>query len=133
MKMIIAEKIREIKELKVKESMSRDEATKVGKFSIVCVLFVQSPYTFLAQHFHRVQSGRIDHQEQSRVLKCMSLPPEEYRMDSTTEAYKNGLQKFLINKKLFTAKSIEEARDELIEAEKELLHFEDKISMELKF
>ena len=80
-----------------------------------------------------MQSRRIDHQEQSRVLKCMSLPPEEYRMDSTTEAYKNGLQKFLINKKLFTAKSIEEARDELNEAEKELLHFEDKISKELKF
>ena len=53
-------------------------------------------------------------------------------MDSTTEVYKNGLQKFLINKKLFTAKSIEEARDELNEAEKELLHFEDKISKELK-
>ena len=132
MEMIIAEKIREIKELKVKESMSRDEATKVRNFSSVCVLFVQSPYTFLAHHFHRVQSRHIDHQEQSRVLKCMSLPPEEYRMDSTTKAYKNGLQKFLINQKLFTAKSIEDARDEITEVEKELLHFEDKISKELK-
>ena len=54
-------------------------------------------------------------------------------MDSTTEAYKTNLKRFLINQTYFIAESIEEARDELIEAEKELLHFEDKISMELKF
>ena len=54
-------------------------------------------------------------------------------MDSTTEAYKNGLMIFLFDNKFSLPESIEEARDELIEAEKELLHFEDKISMELKF
>ena len=40
LKAVIAEKEREIKRLTMKQSMSRDEATKVRNFSNVCVLFV---------------------------------------------------------------------------------------------